>query len=296
MLALKFLSALLKADISFMLQHTVSVINLHTSYANDLSLVIGQMGFSLHLNAHNINYRAVIDGYAYGETAKLNLIASPEMSKAYSVPEKTRGGGGPDREPGIEPSSPSRPRQTPDWNGANRLVAVLPYDTDSVVTLFRWAQPVVRPHPERDGLKALSPIYWIIHIVARWNSRPPYGSTSQLYHLILTMTPCMWKGILVVNKPRVNYHPTLKFPSFQHTVLVLRPAVTCKTEDNAPDYFFFMADIFTCHNRRSTGETYNTNDGYINCPSKPGQWAGKPKWSAVFNNVTDYISIVFFLL
>lgn len=35
----------------------------------------------------------VIDGNASGETAKLNLIASPEMSKAYSVPEKTKGGG-----------------------------------------------------------------------------------------------------------------------------------------------------------------------------------------------------------
>ncbi len=66
----------------------------------------------LHLNAHNINYRAVINGYAQEETAKLNLIASPEMSKAYSVPEKTKGGP-PDREPGIEPSSPSRPRHTP---------------------------------------------------------------------------------------------------------------------------------------------------------------------------------------
>lgn len=64
MLAVEFLSALLKAILLFVLGHTVSVINLHTSYANDFFLVIGQMRLNLYLNAHNINYRAVIDGYA----------------------------------------------------------------------------------------------------------------------------------------------------------------------------------------------------------------------------------------
>lgn len=64
MLPVEVLSALLKAIFSFMHRNTVSVINLHTSYANDLSLVISQMSMSLLLNVYNINYRAVIDGYA----------------------------------------------------------------------------------------------------------------------------------------------------------------------------------------------------------------------------------------
>lgn len=77
-------------------------------------MVNGQMGSSLHLNAYNMNYCMVIDGHALGETATLNLIASPEMSRAYSVPENTKGGHL-DRALGIEPSfSQQGPRHEPD--------------------------------------------------------------------------------------------------------------------------------------------------------------------------------------
>lgn len=63
----------------------------------------------------------------------LNLIASPEMSKAYSVPEKTKGGG-----PGQRAGNRailSQQAKTHAWlKGQSRLVSVLRCDMHSVVT------------------------------------------------------------------------------------------------------------------------------------------------------------------
>lgn len=65
------------------------------------------------------------------ETTMVNLITSPEMSKAYDVPVRTKGGSG-QRELGIMPSCPSRPRHTPDtwtewadWSHSDRALCVI---------------------------------------------------------------------------------------------------------------------------------------------------------------------------